>query len=83
MGAALGDPAVVEHENRVGVAHRREPVGDRKGGPIGGEVVDRALDQELSFGTDRRGRLVEDQDRGVLEDGPRDGDALALPNPRV
>ena len=83
VGAVLGDLAVIEHENRVGIAHRREPVGDRKGGPIGGEVVDRALDQELSFGIDRRGRLVEDQDRGVPEDGLRDGDALALPSPRV
>ena len=27
---------------------------------------------------ERRGRLVEDQDRGILQDHPGDGDALAL-----
>ena len=37
------------------------------------------LDHEpLGFGVERGGRLVEDQDRRVADDGARDADALAL-----
>ena len=36
------------------------------------------LDRELDLAVERRGRLVEDQDRRVLEDHARDRDALAL-----
>src|SRR6185437_12169180 len=32
----------------------------------------------LDLRIERRGRLVEDEDRRILEDDPRDGDALAL-----
>ena len=31
-----------------------------------------------TFGIERRGRLVEKQDRGVLQDGARDAEPLAL-----
>jgi hypothetical protein len=39
----------------------------------------RLLDVALGLGVQRRGGLVEDQDRRVLEHGPGDGDALPLP----
>ena len=41
-------------------------------------AVERALDAGLGLHVERAGRLVEDQDRRVLEDGAGDGDALAL-----
>lgn len=34
------------------------------------------LDEVLVFGVDARGRLIEDDNGRVLEDGPRDGRAL-------
>ena len=40
--------------------------------------VERALDLGFGLGVQRAGRLVEDQDRGVLEDGAGDRDALTL-----
>ena len=43
------------------------------------ELRQRGLHQVLGFGVERGGRLVEDQDRRVLQDRARDGDALALP----
>ena len=39
---------------------------------------ERLLDRRLDLRIERRGRLVEDQDRRVLQDHPGDGDALAL-----
>jgi hypothetical protein len=38
----------------------------------------RLLHQLLAFGVERRGRLVEQQDRRVAQDGAGDRDALAL-----
>jgi len=37
------------------------------------------LDGQLGLGVDRRGRVVEDEQLGIGEQHPRDGDALALP----
>src|SRR5437868_6688343 len=44
----------------------------------GHEPVERFLDQPLAFGVERRGRLVEQQDRRLAQQGAGDGDALAL-----
>ena len=41
-------------------------------------VSERALHQRLAFGVEGRGRLVEKEDRRVLEQRPGDGEALAL-----
>ena len=40
--------------------------------------AERVADLVLLGGVDRRGGVVEDQHAGVGEDGPGDGDALAL-----
>ena len=42
------------------------------------EAVELLLDRRLDLRIERAGRLVEDEDRRVLEDQPGDGDALAL-----
>jgi len=54
-------------------------VGDDQGCPSGHEVVQGLLHLDLRLRVQGRSGLVEDQDRGVLEDGPGDGDPLALP----
>lgn len=36
VGAGLHDPAVIEHDDPVGLAYRRQPVGDQHDGPAGG-----------------------------------------------
>ena len=48
-----------------------------RGAPLG-DVVERLLDRRLGAAVERAGRLVEDQDRRVLEQGAGDGDALLL-----
>ena len=42
------------------------------------DAVERVLDVLLGVAVERRGRLVEHQDRRALEDGAGDGDALLL-----
>ena len=42
------------------------------------QPLQRLLHQRLAFGVERRGRLVEQQDRRVAQDGAGDRDALAL-----
>ena len=53
-------------------------MGDGERRPVGRQLVETALDQHLRLGVDIACRLVEDEDRGVFEDRPRDGDPLAL-----
>src|SRR5215213_783966 len=78
VAAGLDDPAAVEHDDLVRVAHRREAVGDRDRRPPLREPVERVLHEPLRLGVERARRLVEDEDRRVAQDRPRDRDALLL-----
>ena len=69
---------MLEDDDQVGVADRREPVRDHEGGAAGEQPPERLLDLALGADVDRRGRLVEDQDPGVGEQRPREGDELTL-----
>ncbi len=69
---------VRHHDDAVGVSERREPVGDDERGAVLDEQVERALDQLLVLGVDGGRGLVQNQQVGVLENGPRDADALPL-----
>ena len=60
--AALHDPAVVDDEDLVGAAHRREAVGDHDRGPALQRPVERLLDGELRLGVEVGRGLVEDDD---------------------
>ena len=50
-----------------------------EGGPVAHQVGECLLHEPLGFGVERRGRFVEDEDRRVLEDRPRDRQPLPLP----
>ena len=76
--AAFGDAALVEDDDAVGVADGREAVGDDDGGALRLEAREGAAHRLLVDRVQMRGRLVEDEDGRVLEDGPGDRDALAL-----
>jgi hypothetical protein len=55
--------AVVHHQDRVGVADGRQPVGDHEAGAPARSAAIALLHQHLGAGVDRAGGLVEDQDR--------------------
>ena len=78
MGAALDDATVFEDQDRVAVDHAGQAVGDDQGRPILHESVEGPADDGLVLGIDRRGGLVQHQDRGVPQQGPGDGHPLAL-----
>ena len=58
--------------------HRGQAVGDDQRRAVPGELRQRLLHQPLRFGIERARRLVEQQDRRVLEDGARQRQPLAL-----
>ena len=59
---------LVHHQDAVGRADGREPMGDDQGGAALHQPVERGLDLALALGIERRGRLVEKQDRRILQD---------------
>ncbi len=70
---------VLEHEDRVGAAHGGQAVGDDERRAVAHQRRQRVLHELLGFGVERRGRLVEDQDRRVAQQ--RAGDRQPLPLP--
>src|SRR5690349_1041231 len=78
VGAALDDRAVLYREDDIGVSDRREAVRDGDRGSALDQGLERLLDDALTFGVQRRGGLVEDEDRRVFEDHARDREPLAL-----
>ena len=78
MRALLDDPAAVDDDDAVGVTQGGETVRDRDGGAPLGEGIERALDLLLGFGIEGGGRLIEDQNARIVDQGARNGNALAL-----
>ena len=76
--ALFDDRAVVHRENQIGVPHGREAVRDHERRPAEHEPVERIEDDRFGPRIDRCGRLVENQDAGVLQERPCDAEALAL-----
>ena len=55
-----------------------QPVRDHQRGAVLAQLGDRFLHMPLGFGIERCGRLVEQDDRRILDQRARDRDALAL-----
>ncbi|GAB2720050.1 hypothetical protein GCM10010442_46520 [Kitasatospora kifunensis] len=69
----------MQRHDLVGADDGGEPVCDDHHGLAGDQPFDGLLHHHLGLGVQRGGRLVEQHDGGVLEDGPGDRDPLALP----
>ena len=78
MVALLDHASPVEDEDRVGGEDGGEAVGDHDRGAAREQRAQRRLDQLLREAVEVRGRLVEDQDPGVLEDDAGDREPLLL-----
>ena len=76
MRAALGDFSIFHNENLVGLLDGGQAVGNRDDRLAARKLRNGLLDEVLVFGVDARGRLIEDDNGRVLEDGPRDGRTL-------
>ena len=78
MGCRLDDAAVVHHHDAVAHLHRGQAMGDDDGGAVLHQPLERVLHHALALGVERRGGLVEQQQRGLAQQGAGDRDALAL-----
>src|SRR6266480_111399 len=74
----LDDPAVLEDDDQVGIANRRQPVGDDEGCSPGEQQPQRPLDLALGADVDRGGGLVQNQDPGIGEQRARQRNELPL-----
>src|SRR5580704_9903190 len=78
VGAPLDDPAVIEHEDEIGTANGRKPVGNDQGGSTLEGMEKRPLHCVLGLGVQMGRGLVEDDDGGRLEEETGDGQSLLL-----
>src|SRR5688572_22212705 len=78
VSALLDDLAGIEHHEPVHARDRREPMRDRDDGLALHQVEELLLDRELDLAVERRRRLVEDENRRVLQNHARKRDALPL-----
>ena len=62
----LAEPALVKHEDLVGVLDRAEPVRDDDCGPAGKQAVEGLADHQLRLGVDARCSLVEYEELWIV-----------------
>lgn len=79
MGPRLGDALSGQDHDPVRVPNGGEAVRHHQRGAARAEGVESGLDLRLGDVVQRTRRLVEDQQPGVLQEDPGDGDALPLP----
>ena len=78
VGALLHDLAIVNHQHVVGIPDGAEAVGNDKAGAAGHQAQQSLLDARLGARVHAAGGFVQDQDRGIGQDGTRDREQLAL-----
>ena len=78
MGALVDDFAAAKDDHAVGPADLRQAMGDQQGRATFEDATDRLLDLGLGFAVDGAGRVVDDQDAGIGQEGAGDRDALTL-----
>ena len=78
MGSSLDDAAVLEHQDHVGIADRRQPVGDDERRAAAHQLAHGVLDQHFRARVDAARGFVQNQNRRIGEERPRDRQQLFL-----
>src|SRR5215467_575529 len=78
VASRFNDRSILDDEDAISIDDGMQAVRDHDRRSPLTEVLDRALNLPLGFGIERSRRLVEQDDRRVLEQGACNGDALAL-----
>lgn len=78
MFAPFYDLTLMHHTDLIRITDRRETVGDHYGRTILHQVLQRFLYQTFGFRIQGGCGLIQDQDRGILQDRTGDTDSLAL-----
>ena len=79
MGALLHQAAALQHPDHIGALHRGQAVGDHQCGAAHHGFVQGSLHHFFALRVERAGGFVQQQKRRVLQNSPRNRDALALP----
>ena len=83
MGAFSSHPAVLKHDDFVGLEHRTDALGHHKTGATAHDLFQGILNAGFRFHIHRAGRVIQDQNAGTQDEGPGNGDALLLPTRQV
>ncbi len=83
MGSTFCDLSIGNDQNLIGMADGVQPVGDDQQSFTPAELTDGFLDAAFIVGVDAGSGLVENNDRGILQNTPGDRDALCFPPERV
>ncbi len=78
MGPALRQSAVIDNNDAIGISQSGEAVRNGKGGAIVGHFVNGILNQLFGFGIQCRGCLIQNQNRRIMYQCARNGNALPL-----
>ena len=78
MGADGADAAAVHDDDAVGVLNRGHALGNDNFSGIRDELAEALADQRVGPGVHSGGGIVQDQDLGLLQQGPGDAEPLLL-----
>src|SRR5690349_16130411 len=79
MVAAFANLSILQHKDLVGAPNGCQTMRDDKGGPPHHQIGEGFLHVKFGFGVKFRSGFIENKDRRVFQNSPRDGDPLALP----
>ena len=83
MPSPADDPPMLQHDDLVGVQYRPDPLGHNYLGGVCDLAGQGLAEVPVGLRVERRERVVEQVDRRVLADRPRDGEPLLLPSRQV
>ncbi len=78
MAPELDQAPGIDHGDAIGIENGGEAVGDHNRGTPLKQLCQGLLNVAFRAGVERRGGFVQDQDLGVFEEGPGNGQALLL-----
>ena len=76
--ATFDDPPFIDHEDHIGALNCGQPMGDHNSGLAFDQPVQSIENQFFRRRIQPRARLIQNQDRRIANNGPGDGDPLAL-----
>src|SRR5215218_2405345 len=78
MRASFYDPSLVKHDDLIGMHDRAQAMGDDEAGAAGHQAIQALMDQPLAFAVEIAGRLVQNQDPRIRQQGASDSQSLPL-----
>src|SRR5216684_4352290 len=78
VSAALDNLTAFQYQDLIGTSNRRKPMRDHERRAPASKLTQSVLNQGFTFAVQAGSCLVKNQQFGIGENGPRDGDALSL-----